>query len=76
MVGDLSLGKISCGLGGIHADESVFLGAEIDSVLIEKIFTEVKLVQGVAVEDALDADLRDCRTDLGDGRADVGVRAV
>lgn len=73
MVGDLGLGEIGCGLGGIHADEDVFLGAEIDGVLIEKIFAEIELVQGVAVEDPLDADLSDCRTDLGNGCADVGV---
>jgi hypothetical protein len=47
LVGDLGLEEIGCGLGGIHADEDVFLGAEIDGVLIEKIFAEVELVQGV-----------------------------
>jgi hypothetical protein len=52
LVGDLGLGEIGCGLGGIHADESIFLGAEVDGVLIEEIFAEVELVQGVAVEDA------------------------
>jgi hypothetical protein len=57
LVGDLGLSQIGCGGRGVRSDEGVFLGAEVDLVLIEKILAEVNRIQGIAVKDTLDADL-------------------
>ena len=38
LVGGLRLSEVGGGYGGIDADESVFLAAEIDFVLVEEIF--------------------------------------
>ena len=69
LVCKLSLGEIRGGFGGVRADQRIFLGAEIDLVLVEKILGEVDLVQGVAVGDAL--HLSERAVHLADGLTDV-----
>ena len=73
LVGDLSLKEVGCGLGGIDADEGVFLSAEIELVLVEEAFAEIDLVEGVSIEDALSADVAEGILHLGDGGGDIGA---
>lgn len=58
MAGDLGLDEVGGGFGGVDADEGIFLGAEIELVLIEEIFAEIDLVE---------------RVDLGNGLRDGEV---
>ena len=69
----MRLGEVGGGFGGVRGDERVFLGAEIDLVLIEKTLAEGNLVQGIPVSDALDADLGERAIQLGDSLADIGA---
>ena len=71
LVGNLGLGEIGGCFSGVRGNESIFLGTEIDLFLIEETLAEIDLIQGVAVEDALDADLGERTVHLNYGLADI-----
>src|SRR6202166_3384931 len=70
-IGNLRLHQVGGRYGGVDTNQGILLCAEIELVLVQEGFAEADLVQSVALEYALRADLVERILDLGNGGGDV-----